>query len=122
MGSPQVNEVRRRWTFFSTQVRPSEEEETLKTYFAKKKQLSRKYEDITNLLKVEEAAAIELAAKKHPTDPSLRLIFEEIKADYQSTTNLILQQRLLEEEELLLHYKTSFKSASFLIPARQQAH
>jgi hypothetical protein len=94
-------------------LRPQcEEVGTLKEYFNRKARLSQKYQDLLDRLKIEEATAIDLAAKQASDRVCIIEVFNGIKAEYQNTAKLLLEQRLVEEEELLLHYNGGFKSLS----------
>lgn len=88
------------------------EKERMKEYFARKKELVRKYENMTARLKEEEASAMELAVlKTGESGQKLRTGIEDIRSDYEITRNLLIQQRLVEEEELLREYEETLDAA-----------
>ena len=77
------------------------EDERMKSYFAKKKELRKKYENLLDSLQSEESSAIELVLTKFGEKGRLKAAIEDVKNDYEITKNLLLQQKLMEEEELL---------------------
>jgi len=80
----------------------------LKEYFKQKKGISKKYIGMLSSLKTEEAAATKCAVIRAKVGKILRdieCVLDEIKCDYAITTNLLLQQKVVEEEELLKTYK-----------------
>ncbi len=82
-------------------------QQALKQYFRRRKELDKKYADMLNELKNEEIAATQCAvlqAKGGKLTTDIEAAIEEIKNDYRITENLLLQQRLVEEEELHRSY------------------
>ncbi len=88
------------------------EKERIEEYFAKKKELKAKYDGMMNMLKDEERSAIELVLAKTGEGHPLKARIEEVKSEYSTTMNLLLQQQILEEEELLKVYNETLESAN----------
>ena len=92
-----------------------ENEMELKTYFVSKRTLMKKYEDMINTLRTEEASAIDLILSKNPS--RLKELIEEIRSDYELTKNLLMQQKVMEEEELIKKYEVVLQQRSGKSPS-----
>ncbi len=88
----------------------------MEEYFARKSLLNKKYAEMINRLKVEEAEEIKHAISKSrrrgDIDSHLGVAVDVIRGDYAATINLLGQQRVVEEEELLTAYNKRCRSNS----------
>lgn len=77
----------------------------MKEYYRKRKEIAKKYEEMIKTLKEEETAETRCAVLKSKPGKNIEAAMEDIKREYARTENLLLQQKVMEEEELLKSYK-----------------
>ncbi len=78
----------------------------LREYYRRRREIARKYSDMLCALKGEEVEETRCAAlNKSGKVQDLQAVMEEIHAEYTRTENLLLQQKIVEEEELVNSYR-----------------
>ena len=85
----------------------------LEEYFKEKKRIGKKYASMLELLAAEESSAIVLAVKnqeKNEASGSLPSVIIGIHQEYLMTKKLIMEQKIMEEDENVKKYTEMYKT------------
>ena len=106
-GRPQYQPV----SMVSKNLQEITETTILSNYWNKKEQINRKYQDLLNQLHCEELVEIKHCALKYEsaencnTSTSLLEAINQIKECYEELENLLMRQKLLEQEDVIALFK-----------------
>ena len=106
-GRPQYQPV----SMVSKNLQEITETTILSNYWNKKEQINRKYQDLLNQLQCEELVEIKHCALKYEsaencnTSTSLLEAINQIKECYEELENLLMRQKLLEQEDVIALFK-----------------